>query len=118
METIVSLIRAVSVVLLIMLFVIFAFTNALIVLLSGKDDSYFQERYSGAAGQSTTVEFNDISSSNNFSNPFKAFSILWFCIYGVWDPIKDGDTGDDYMIMILSILFSFIVILLFVNLIM
>ena len=98
--------------------VIFAFTNAFMVLLSRKDDSYFQEKFSGTINQSDSIDLSDTSTSNSFTNPLKSFSILWFCIYGVWDPIKDGDTGDDYMIIVLSILFSFITILIFFNLIM
>lgn len=108
-----------------MLLVIFAFTNAFIVLLSSKDDAYFQEQFSGSINLSESesasgngVVFADISSSNNFSNPFKAFSMLWFFIYGVWDPITDGDAGDDPMIIILAILFSFFTILILFNLVM
>lgn len=111
--------------LLIMLLVMFAFTNAFIVLLARKDDAYFQEKYSGAmvlnntdSSTENTVNYNDDSSSNNFKNPFKAFSTLWFFVYGVWDPINDGDAGDDYMIMVLAILFSLLTVLLFFNLVM
>ncbi|GAN11046.1 hypothetical protein MAM1_0457d10599 [Mucor ambiguus] len=118
-ETIIQLMKSVYKTLIIMLLVIFAFTNAFIVLLARKEDAYFQEQYSGSmSGSSTenTVNYNDDSSSNNFRNPVKAFSTLWFFIYGVWDPINDGDAGDDYMIMVLAILFSFLTVLLFFNL--
>ncbi|KAG1121532.1 hypothetical protein G6F42_012337 [Rhizopus arrhizus] len=122
-ETIIQLIKSVYKTLLIMLLVLFAFTNAFIVLLARKDDAYFQEQYSGSidlnnSGSSaeSTVSYNDDSSSNNFKNPVKAFSTLWFFIYGVWDPINDGDAGDNYMIMVLAILFSFLTVLLFFNL--
>lgn len=125
METIFRLIKYVYKTLLIMLLVIFAFTNAFIVLLARKDDTYFQEQYSGSidlnnSGSSVenTVSYNDDSSSNNFKNPVKAFSTLWFFIYGVWDPINDGDAGDNYMIMALAILFSLVTVLLFFNLVM
>jgi hypothetical protein len=125
LETIIQLLAAVYKTLLIMLLVILAFTNAFIVLLSSKDDAYFQEQFSGSVNLSEAesasgneVAFADISSSNNFGNPFKAFSMLWFFIYGVWDPITDGDAGDDPMIIILAILFSFFAILIFFNLVM
>ncbi|KAL0135109.1 hypothetical protein V8B55DRAFT_1553845 [Mucor lusitanicus] len=122
-ETIIQLMKSVYKTLLIMLLVMFAFTNAFIVLLARKDDAYFQEKYSGAmvlnntdSSTENTVNYNDDSSSNNFKNPFKAFSTLWFFVYGVWDPINDGDAGDDYMIMVLAILFSLLTVLLFFNL--
>ncbi|KAL7308286.1 hypothetical protein PS15m_012153 [Mucor circinelloides] len=125
LETIIQLIKSVYKTLLIMLLVLFAFTNAFIVLLARKDDAYFQEQYSGSidlnnsdSSAENTVSYNDDSSSNNFKNPVKAFSTLWFFIYGVWDPINDGDAGDDYMIMVLAILFSFLTVLLFFNLVM
>lgn len=108
-----------------MLLLIFAFTNAFIALLSSKDDAFFQEQFSGSVNLSESessygnqIAFADISSSNNFSNPLKAFSILWFFIFGVWDPITDGDAGDDPMIIILAILFSFFTILILFNLVM
>lgn len=125
METIIQLMKSVYKTLFIMLLVIFAFTNAFIVLLARKEDGYFQEKYSGSMtsnnlGSSTEsiVQHSDVSSSNNFRNPFKAFTTLWFFIYGVWDSINDGDAGDDYMIKILAILFSFLTVLLFFNLVM
>lgn len=106
-----------------MLVVVFAFTNAFIVLLARKDDAYFQEKYSGfidleGSGSSTsnTVSYSDSSSSNNFKNPVKAFATIWLFIYGVWDPINDGDAGDNYMIMALAFLFSLLAVLLFFNL--
>jgi hypothetical protein len=98
--------------------VIFAFTNAFMVLLSRKDDSYFQEKFSGTINQSDSIDLSDTSSRNSFRDPFDSFSKLWFCVLGVWNPIKDEDAGDDYMIIVLSILFSFITILIFFNLIM
>ncbi|KAL9539788.1 hypothetical protein PS6_011050 [Mucor atramentarius] len=125
LETIIQLIKSVYKVLFIMLLVIFAFTHAFIVLLSHKDDSYFQEQYEGSvnltnSGQAFSgendAEFHDASANNNFNNPFKAFSMLWFFIWGVWDPITDGDAGDDYMVMVLAIMFSFLTVLLFINL--
>ncbi|CAO0793275.1 unnamed protein product [Mucor circinelloides] len=122
-ETIIQLIKSVYKTLLIMLLVIVAFTNAFIVLLARKNDAYFQKQYSGSidlnnSGSSAenTVSYNDDSASNNFKHPVKAFSTLWFFIFGVWDPINDGDAGDDYMIMALAILFSFLTVVLFFNL--
>lgn len=110
-----------------MLLMIFAFTQSFMALLSHKDDSFFQEQYEGtvdltSSGESFSAEneaaFHDTSANNNFNNPFKAFSMLWFFIWGVWDPINDGDAGDDYMVMVLAIVFSFLTVLLFINLVM
>lgn len=110
-----------------MLLLMFAFTHSFIVLLSHKDDLYFQEQYAGSLNLTSSdpsisgdssVEFHDSSANNNFNNPFKAFSMLWFFIFGVWDPVNDGNAGDDYMIMVLCILFSLLTVLLFINLVM
>ncbi|GAN03584.1 hypothetical protein MAM1_0043d03039 [Mucor ambiguus] len=126
LETIIQLIRSVYKVLFIMLLVIFAFTHAFMVLLSHKEDSFFQEQYKGsvnlrssgeAFSDENEVTFHDTSANNNFGNPFKAFSIVWFFVWGVWDPINDGDAGDDYMVILLAIMFSLLAILLFINLI-
>ncbi|KAL9545880.1 hypothetical protein MBANPS3_006934 [Mucor bainieri] len=119
LETMVQLMKSVYKTLIIMLVVIFAFTHAFMVLLLHKDDSYFQEQYSGAinaSGSEQTVNYSDASASNSFQNPFKAFSTLWLFIYGVWDPITDGDAGDDVMIIVFAMLFSFVTVLLFFNL--
>lgn len=102
-----------------MLLVICAFTNAFIVLLSHKSDEYFQEEYAGTAGlNGTEVNVNDVSSENNFDDVVKSFSILWFFIYGVWDPVNGGEANDSYMILVMSVLFSFITVLIFFNLVM
>ncbi|KAI8090140.1 uncharacterized protein B0P05DRAFT_324894 [Gilbertella persicaria] len=109
-----------------MVFVVFAFTNAFIVLLRHKDDSYFQEQYTGHVlfPNSTPAPENDPNitlvdgGANEFTNVFKAFKDVWFFIYGVWDPINAGDSADNIMSMILAIIFSFIVLLLFFNIVM
>lgn len=83
-----------------MLFVIFVFTNAYFVLLRLEPDEYFQENYGGTynatdSSASDETNFADVSSDNGFSNVFKAFSQVWFFVYGVWDSLNDGDAGDN-----------------------
>lgn len=121
----IQLMKSVYKTLLIMLLIIFAFTHAFIILLFHKDDSYFQEQYSGSINLTNsmpdaenTVSYSDSSANNSFTNLFKAFSTLWLFIYGVWDPITDGDAGDDFMIIVFAMLFSFVTVLLFFNLVM
>ncbi|KAL7310470.1 hypothetical protein PS15m_009966 [Mucor circinelloides] len=123
LETIIQLVKSVYKVLVIMLLVIIAFTNSFMVLLSRRDDSFFQEQFEGTLNLTdsglaaeNSMSYNDVSANNNFGNPFKSFSMLWFFIFGVWDPINDGDAGDDYMVMVLAILFSFLTALIFFNL--
>lgn len=121
LETMIQLMKSVYKTLFIMLLVIFAFTHAFMVLLLHKDDSYFQEQYSGSitlTDSESTVSYSNASASNSFTNVFKAFSTLWLFIYGVWDPITDGDAGDDFMIIVFAMLFSFVTVLLFFNLVM
>lgn len=108
-----------------MLLVIFAFTNSFIALLYQQEDSYFQETYNGTYdGSTNTSELNgvatvyDISSSNIFKDVYKSFASVWFFIFGVWDPIRSGNAGDDKMIMALAIIFSLITSLIFFNLVM
>lgn len=107
--------------------VVFAFTHTFIVLLRQKDDKYFQEEFSGTLGNGNSenstldgvkVTLGDASSQNDFTNPFKAFADVWFFIYGVWDPVTDGDAGDNPMISVFTILFSFVICLIFFNMIM
>ncbi|GAN02898.1 hypothetical protein MAM1_0030c02348 [Mucor ambiguus] len=123
LETIIKLIETVYKTIFIMLLLIIAFTHAFVVLLSHKDDSYFQEQFSGSINLTKSnlaadnaASYADDSSSNSFQDPVKAFSSLWFFLYGVWDPIKNGEAGDNYMIMFLAILFSFLTVLIFFNL--
>lgn len=106
-----------------MLLVILAFTQAYIVLLRLEPDEFFQENYGGNYGAdpdnpSGEISVADVSADNGFHNWFKAFSQVWFFIYGVWDPLNDGDAGDSKFLMCLSILFSLITVLIFFNLVM
>jgi hypothetical protein len=75
--------------------IIIAFTNAFIALLYKRDDSFFQEQYEGAVGDTqSTLTMTDASTSNDFKNVFKAFTDVWFLIYGVWDPLNNGNACD------------------------
>ncbi|KAI7895160.1 uncharacterized protein EV154DRAFT_34774 [Mucor mucedo] len=121
LETIIQLSKNVAAVLFIMLLVIIAFTNAYIVLLRQQFHEYFQENYSGTFsvadnGPSGEANFADVSADNGFQDWFKAFSQVWFFVYGVWDPLNDGDAGDNKMIMCISIIFSLVTVLIFFNL--
>jgi hypothetical protein len=110
----------------IMILVVFAFAHALIIRLRLMDDQVFQEQYQGGLSNedgtpvdgAPTYTMYDTSSSNDFSNVFRAFTVVWFFIFGVFDPINDGDVGDDTMTIILSILFSFVTVLIFSNMVM
>ncbi|KAL9557249.1 hypothetical protein MBANPS3_001480 [Mucor bainieri] len=123
LETIIQLVKSVYKVLVIMILVIIAFTNSFMVLLSRRDDSFFQEQFEGSLNLTDSglaaengMSYSDVSANNNFGDPFKSFSMLWFAVFGVWDPLNDGDAGDDYMVMVLAILFSFLTALIFFNL--
>ncbi|OBZ84193.1 hypothetical protein A0J61_07756 [Choanephora cucurbitarum] len=72
--------------------------------------------YSGTIGtkSSSKASFTD-GTSNDFTDIFRPFKDVWFFIYGICDPITNGDSGDNIMVMILAIVFSFIVLLLFFN---
>lgn len=120
LETIIQLLLSVKEVLLVFFLIVCAFTNAFIIQLSRKEEDYFQEQFSGdiTGPSNSTADFNDVSSSNPFSDVFKSFSTLWFFIYGVWDPVFDGDVGDNNTIIVLSIMFSLITVLIFFNLVM
>jgi hypothetical protein len=100
--------------------IIAAFTNAFVALLYKREDSFFQEQYSGQSVNSTqsSITMNDASTSNDFKNVFKAFVDVWFMVYGIWDPLKNGNAGDDVMIQIMAVVFSFITILIFLNMLM
>lgn len=121
-ETIIQLIKAVKGILLIMVLVICAFTNGFITLLSHKEDAYFQEQFEGTVSypgfnesEAPNMALSDSSTSNDFGDVFNSFSIMWFLIFGVWDPITSGDAGDSKVIKVLAILFSFLVALIFSN---
>ncbi|KAI9245393.1 hypothetical protein EDC94DRAFT_413781 [Helicostylum pulchrum] len=126
LETMIQLSKNIRSVLFIMLLVILAFTQSYMVLLRLSPDEYFQDDFEGSfAGDVTTetgiltaegtVGFAASSADNGFSDPFKAFYQVWLFIYGVWDPIIEGDAGDSKMIMALSIVFSLITVLIFFN---
>ncbi|KAI8887137.1 hypothetical protein K501DRAFT_307808 [Backusella circina FSU 941] len=123
LEIIIQLSGKIMPIICIMILVVFAFTHAFIIRLRLFDDQKFQEQYQGGAtnedgsplDNATTYTIYDVSSSNEFSNVFKAFSIVWFFIFGIFDPINDGDVGDDTMTVILAIVFSFVTVLIFSN---
>jgi hypothetical protein len=107
------------------LIVVFAFTHSFIVLLRQRSDEFFQENYNGttsfSVGETSTVgstTLYDISSSNGFSDPYKAFYQVWLFIFGVWDPITNGDAGDNRMLFTLCILFALVTVLIFTNMVM
>ncbi|KAG2233522.1 hypothetical protein INT48_003393 [Thamnidium elegans] len=124
LEIIIQLSRKIAPLLLIMLLVILAFTQTYIVLLRLRPDDYFRDTFSGVflSENSTTgdvafggsVEFAT-SSDNGFSNWFTAFYNVWLFIYGVWDPIVEGDAGSSIMVMCLSVIFSLVAVLIFFN---
>jgi hypothetical protein len=106
-----------------MVLVIFAFTNSLITLLAYKDDTYFQEEYTGIVNYTgyneadgPNLDIFDNSSQNDFSGDvFNSFVSAWFLMFGIWDPITGGDAGDDKIIKVIMIVFSFLVVLIFSN---
>lgn len=90
------------------------------VLLFDYDDSYFQEQYQGNATTPATdvngVVMQDSSANNPFTNVLQAFYAVWFYMYGIWDSANQGDAGNNPMIKILALLFSFSTVLIFINL--
>ncbi|KAI8883517.1 hypothetical protein K501DRAFT_333305 [Backusella circina FSU 941] len=122
-EIIIQLSKKIMPIIGIMVLVIFAFTHAFIAQLRLFNNQFFQEQFQGGAtdedgnplANATTYTIYDVSSSNNFSNVFRAFSMVWFFIFGVFDPINNGDAGDDIMTNILAILFTFVTVLIFSN---
>jgi hypothetical protein len=126
LEIIIQLSKTIMPIIGIMILVIFAFTHAFIAQLRFFKNEYFQEQFQGGAtdddgnpiSNATTYTMYDVSSSNNFSNVFRAFSMVWFFIFGVFDPINDGDVGDNTVTIILAILFSFVTMLIFSNVVM
>lgn len=108
-----------------MFLIICAFTNGLITLLSYKDDAYFQEQYNGTstypgfnASEGPNVALTDVSTQNDFKDPFNAFTDVWLFMFGVWDSIKSGAAGDNKVIKVIIIAISFSVVLLFTNILM
>ncbi|KAI8367361.1 hypothetical protein EDC96DRAFT_150651 [Choanephora cucurbitarum] len=121
LEVVIRLFQKVFQIILFMMLVVFAFTHAFIVLLRQEEDSYFEEEYNGTITTNmngietnNTVTFFD-GGSNDFTDLFKSFKDVWFFIYGIWDPINKGESANNVMAMILSVVFSFIVLLLFFN---
>lgn len=94
------------------------------MLLRQQPDQYFQESYEGDVSLSSNGESKgktslyDRSSSNGFSDPFKALYQVWLFIFGVWDPVTAGEAGDNRMLFVLCMLFAFITVLIFTNMIM
>ncbi|KAI7892975.1 uncharacterized protein EV154DRAFT_584756 [Mucor mucedo] len=115
LEAIIQLCKSVSSVLFVMVLVLFAFTNAYIVLLRDKPDEYFQENYASNSND-TLILSSDISTSNGFVNLYKAFACVWFFVYGVWDPVNNGAAGDSKFLVAMSIVFSLVTVLIFFNL--
>lgn len=112
-----------------MLLVILAFTQSYIVLLRLSPDEYFQDNFEGSFAGTVdaetgallaegSVDFAASSADNGFVDWFKAFYQVWLFIYGVWDPIIEGDAGDSKMVMAMSIVFSLITVLIFFNMVM
>jgi hypothetical protein len=116
LETVIQLSAKVMPVIGIMVLVVCAFTNSFIVLLRRQSDDYFQEEF-GPPGSEDPVAL-DLSSQNDFSDIFRAFTDVWFFIYGFLDPIKQGPAGDDTTAIILTVLFSFVTVLIFFNMVM
>ncbi|KAI8087451.1 hypothetical protein BDF21DRAFT_491903 [Thamnidium elegans] len=128
LEIIIQLSKKIAPLLLIMLLVILAFTQSYIVLLRLEPDEYFRDTFTGVflsknssgTGDVTfegNVEFTT-SSDNGFSNWLTAFYNVWLFIYGVWDPIVEGDAGSSLMVMGLSVVFSLTAVLIFFNMVM
>jgi hypothetical protein len=126
LEIIIQLSKKIMSIIGIMILVVFAFTHAFIARLRLFKNESFQEQFQGGTldnggnliPNATTDTIYDVSSSNNFSNVFRAFSMVWFFIFGVFDPINDGDVGDDTMTIILAIVFSFVTVFFFSNMVM
>ncbi|GAA5812199.1 hypothetical protein MFLAVUS_005649 [Mucor flavus] len=126
LEIIIQLFKNVFSVLFIMLLVVIAFTQAFVVLLRTEGDEYFRDNFPGNFTGNTTLATSivstegltdsaNVSADNGFVNWFKAFSQVWFFLYGVWDPVMEGKAGDSKMLMSMCILFSFITVLIFFN---
>lgn len=126
LDVIISQLKSAIFLLFILFLVIAAFTQAFMVLLYFKDDSYFQDSFFGDFTSNITLTTGNItiegltrsanvSADNAFVNWFKAFSQIWFFIFGVWDLVNEGDIGDDKMVISMRILCSFSIVLVSVN---
>lgn len=119
LDAILQLWQSVAPVFAVKLLVICAFTNLFMTLLYDLIDSYFQVKYVGnitnlvppTTSHDTTVQ--DISRNNQFGDPLKAFYTVRFFMYVLWDPAVNGDAGENVMIMILAILFTFLTVFIF-----
>lgn len=125
LEIIIQLFQNITPVLCIMLLVLIAFSMAFNVLLSAQVNEYFQDNFEGNITNKVdpsfgnfTVETANVSADNGFLNWFKAFSQVYFFIFGVWDPVMEGKAGDNMMLMALCIIFSIIIVLFFFNMVM
>ncbi|KAI8378406.1 hypothetical protein BD560DRAFT_49114 [Blakeslea trispora] len=112
LEAFVALFRKVFQIIVFLIFVVFAFTNAFIILLRDKEDAYFRENMTSSMNE-TAKYSND--ATNDFNNVFKSFRDVWFFVFGIWDPVRNGQSADNDMVAVLSIAFSFIVLLLMFN---
>ncbi|KAG2230414.1 hypothetical protein INT48_007256 [Thamnidium elegans] len=122
LDIIIQLFRNVFATIFIMFLVIIAFTMSFVVLLLSKENEYFQDNFEGSFTSGTItahglINTANVSTDNGFRNWFKAFSKVWLFIYGVWDPVTEGDVGDNMMVMALCILFSFVTMFIFSNMI-
>ncbi|KAI8080361.1 hypothetical protein BDF21DRAFT_493548 [Thamnidium elegans] len=122
LDIIIQLFRNVFATIFIMFLVIIAFTMSFVVLLLSKENEYFQDNFEGSFTSGTItahglINTANVSTDNGFRNWFKAFSKAWLFIYGVWDPVTEGDVGDNMMVMALCILFSFVTMFIFSNMI-
>ncbi|KAI7894913.1 uncharacterized protein EV154DRAFT_497382 [Mucor mucedo] len=118
-ETVIETARIVRSVVIVMLVVVFMFTNTNMVLIHLKPDEYYQENYnviySGVVGSDNS--FGHSSGSYGFSNVFRSFSQICYFIYGSWDPANDGAEVESIIfIKVVSILFSVMTLVMLFNL--
>jgi hypothetical protein len=91
----------------VMILVVIAFTHSFFVLLRKRNDLFIEEG-SGSDG----------SDDNIFNNLFLAFITIWFFIFGVFDPLFEGELGTYPMALILAVVFSLIIVLILFNVVM
>lgn len=97
LATIKEIVVSMTPVFVLMMFIILAFTSIFAILLGRRDDSFFGE------------------TSNSFNNGVEAFFSLWFFIFGVWEPINDGDVGEYYLVKYYAFIFTVIIVLILFN---
>ncbi|KAI8876345.1 hypothetical protein K501DRAFT_288939, partial [Backusella circina FSU 941] len=88
----------------VMLLVVIAFTHSFFVLLRKRGDLFIED-----------ASNNDGDADNIFSNVFFAFITVWFFIFGVFDPLFEGELGRYPMALILAVVFSLIIVLILFN---